>query len=61
MWNGDRRFWDLLTDKEQRALWSLGRDKEYPPGATLCVEGDPATHVFILLDGWGLADRKSVV
>lgn len=52
MWNGDRRFWDLLTDKEQRALWSLGRDKEYPPGATLCVEGDPATHVFILLHGW---------
>ena len=34
------------------ALWSLGREKEYPPGATLCVEGDPATHVFILLDGW---------
>jgi len=50
--NGDRRFWDLLTDEEQRVLWSLGRDKEYPPGATICVEGDPATHVFILLDGW---------
>lgn len=52
MRNGDRRFWDLLTDEEQRVLWSLGRDKEYPPGATICVEGDPATHVFILLDGW---------
>ena len=26
--------------------------QEYPPGAALCVEGDPATHVFILLDGW---------
>jgi CRP/FNR family transcriptional regulator, cyclic AMP receptor protein len=24
----------------------------YPPRATLCNEGDPATHVFILLDGW---------
>ena len=33
-------------------LWSLGRDREYPPEAALCVEGDPATHVFILLDGW---------
>jgi CRP/FNR family cyclic AMP-dependent transcriptional regulator len=47
-----RGFWDLLPDEERRALWSLGRDKEYLPGATLCVEGDPATHVFILLDGW---------
>jgi CRP/FNR family transcriptional regulator, cyclic AMP receptor protein len=47
-----RGFWDLLTRDEQSVLWSLGRDKEYPPGATLCVEGDPATHVFILLDGW---------
>jgi CRP/FNR family cyclic AMP-dependent transcriptional regulator len=47
-----RGFWDLLTDEERRVLWSLGWDKEYPPGATLCVEGDPATHVFILLGGW---------
>jgi CRP/FNR family transcriptional regulator, cyclic AMP receptor protein len=44
-------FWDLPLE-ERRVLWSLGQDKEYPPGATLCVEGDPATHVFILLDGW---------
>jgi CRP/FNR family transcriptional regulator, cyclic AMP receptor protein len=48
----DRGFWNLLTRDEQSVLWALGRDKEYPPGATLCVEGDPATHVFILLDGW---------
>lgn len=47
-----RGFWDLLPLEDRRALWSLGQDKEYPPGATLCVEGDPATHVFILLDGW---------
>jgi|SRR5689334_12007015 CRP/FNR family transcriptional regulator, cyclic AMP receptor protein len=45
-------FWDLLPPEDRRVLWSLGRDREYPPGATLCVEGDPATHVFILLDGW---------
>jgi CRP/FNR family transcriptional regulator, cyclic AMP receptor protein len=50
--DSDRGFWNLLTRDEQRVLWSLGRDKEYPPGTTLCVEGDPATHVFILLDGW---------
>jgi CRP-like cAMP-binding protein len=50
--DGDRGFWDLLPHEERRILWSLGRDREYPPGATLCVEGDPATHVFILLQGW---------
>jgi CRP-like cAMP-binding protein len=46
------RFWDLLSLEERRVLWSLGRDMEYPTGATLCNEGDPAMHVFILLDGW---------
>lgn len=45
-------FWDLLPLEERRVLRSLGGDREYPPGTTLCVEGDPATHVFILLDGW---------
>ncbi len=45
-------FWDLLPPEERRALWSLGREMEYPPGATLCNEGEPATHVFILVDGW---------
>ncbi len=52
MRDGDRGFWDLLPQEEQRVLWSLGREREYPPGATLCVEGDRATHVFILLRGW---------
>jgi CRP/FNR family cyclic AMP-dependent transcriptional regulator len=31
---------------------ALGRERKYPPGATICVEGDPGTHVFVLLDGW---------
>jgi len=48
----DERFWDLLTPDERRALRELGGDRRYPPGATMCVEGDPATHVFILLGGW---------
>jgi CRP/FNR family transcriptional regulator, cyclic AMP receptor protein len=47
-----RGFWDLLPVEDKRALWSLGRESEYPPGTALCVEGDPATHVFVLLDGW---------
>ena len=45
-------FWDLLTRDEQRALAALGRDAEYRPGTVLCAEGDAATDVFILVDGW---------
>src|ERR1700739_251620 len=45
-------FWDLLTHEERRVLLSLGRERDYSPGMALCVEGEPATHVFILLDGW---------
>jgi CRP/FNR family transcriptional regulator, cyclic AMP receptor protein len=45
-------FWALLTDDERTVLSGLGRIAVYPPGAVLCVEGDPATHVFVLVDGW---------
>ena len=45
-------FWGLLTGTEQSVLSGLGRMSVFPPGGTLCVEGDPATHVFILLAGW---------
>ena len=45
-------FWGLLTDDERAVLSDLGRFTVFPPGATMCVEGDPATHVFILIDGW---------
>ena len=45
-------FWGLLAGPEQSVLSGLGRMSVFPPGAALCVEGDPATHVFILLAGW---------
>jgi CRP/FNR family transcriptional regulator, cyclic AMP receptor protein len=45
-------FWDLLTHGEQQALAALGQDAEYRPGMVLCAEGDAATEVFVLLDGW---------
>jgi CRP/FNR family transcriptional regulator, cyclic AMP receptor protein len=45
-------FWDLLTPEERRALEPLGHRKRYQPGATICVEGEPATHLFVLLGGW---------
>ena len=45
-------FWALLTDDERTALTGLARPAVYPPGAVMFVEGDPSTHVFVLVDGW---------
>jgi len=45
-------FWALLSQDERDALSALGLARDYPAGAMLCLEGDPATHVFILLAGW---------
>ena len=45
-------FWPLLTPDDRRVLSDLGSTKKYQPGGTVCVQGDPATHVFVLVDGW---------
>jgi CRP/FNR family transcriptional regulator, cyclic AMP receptor protein len=45
-------FWARLTDDERAVLAGLGRTAVYPPDTVLCVEGDPATHVFVLVNGW---------
>ncbi len=45
-------FWALLTDEEQAVLSALGRTAVFPPGTVICVEGEPATHVFVLVEGW---------
>jgi CRP/FNR family cyclic AMP-dependent transcriptional regulator len=44
-------FWALLTAEEQAVLTDLGRIRVFAPGAVICVEGEPATHVFVLVDG----------
>jgi CRP/FNR family transcriptional regulator, cyclic AMP receptor protein len=44
-------FWGLLSDAERDLLSTLAMPRNYPPGATICVEGDPATHVFVLVVG----------
>jgi CRP/FNR family transcriptional regulator, cyclic AMP receptor protein len=59
-------FLGLLTNGEQAVLSDLGRITVFPPGAMLCFEGDPATDVFILLDGWvkilgGTSDGRELV
>jgi CRP/FNR family transcriptional regulator, cyclic AMP receptor protein len=45
-------FWTLLSENERDTLSGLGMRKDYPAGATLCLEDDPATQVFVLLVGW---------
>jgi CRP/FNR family transcriptional regulator, cyclic AMP receptor protein len=48
----EQGFWTLLSQNEQRTLRDLGMTRDYPAGATICLEDDPTTHVFILLAGW---------
>lgn len=45
-------FWGLLNEAEQAALQALGRISTFRPGDTMCVQGEPATHVFVLVNGW---------
>jgi CRP/FNR family transcriptional regulator, cyclic AMP receptor protein len=45
-------FWDLLSGTEQALLSTLGPTRDFPPGTTMCFEGEPATHVFVLVAGW---------
>jgi CRP/FNR family transcriptional regulator, cyclic AMP receptor protein len=45
-------FWTLLSQDERDTLSALGLRRDYSRPANLCTEGDPATHVFILLAGW---------
>lgn len=45
-------FWSLLSEGDRAGLSALGPGRVYPSDATLCVEGDPTTHLFILTEGW---------
>jgi CRP/FNR family transcriptional regulator, cyclic AMP receptor protein len=45
-------FWTLLSRDEREALTTLGRIRAFPAGATMCSEGEPTTHVFVLVTGW---------
>jgi CRP/FNR family transcriptional regulator, cyclic AMP receptor protein len=45
-------FWGLLSAPERALLAAAGRDSVFPAGSTICVQGDPATHLFILVSGW---------
>lgn len=45
-------FWGLLSDGDREALLLAARPRVYRAGMALCREGDPSTHVFILVSGW---------
>jgi CRP/FNR family transcriptional regulator, cyclic AMP receptor protein len=45
-------FWASLTDADRAALQAQGRAATYARGTPLCMEGDPSTHVLVLLGGW---------
>ena len=45
-------FWGALAASDRDDLHALGRVSVFPPGGTLCVQGEPATHLFVLLGGW---------
>jgi CRP-like cAMP-binding protein len=45
-------FWRLLGDSDREALRAASRQRVFGAGTALCLEGDPSTHVFILVSGW---------
>ena len=45
-------FWGLLSAPERALLARAGRPSVFTPGTTICVQGDPATHLFVLISGW---------
>jgi CRP-like cAMP-binding protein len=45
-------FWGQLGDDERKALMKEGWLREFPDSSMLCMEGEPSTHLFILLSGW---------
>jgi CRP/FNR family cyclic AMP-dependent transcriptional regulator len=45
-------FWNLLSGTERSALTALGSARDFRPGATMCHEGEPATHLYVLVSGW---------
>jgi CRP/FNR family cyclic AMP-dependent transcriptional regulator len=50
--NSEPGFWDLLGPAEQDALLSLGHVGLFQPGDAICTEGEMATHVVVITEGW---------
>jgi CRP/FNR family cyclic AMP-dependent transcriptional regulator len=48
----DGGFWDLLSQAERAALQALGQISVFRAGDTICAEGEEATDVLVLTEGW---------
>lgn len=45
-------FWGSLNAAERGGFMSLARKRTFAGGATLMREGEPASHVVVILSGW---------
>ena len=45
-------FWRQLSLRDQNQLTAAGRIGQFPAGAAICRQGDPATHLYVLISGW---------
>lgn len=45
-------FWGMLGDSDRESLKATARPRVFADNAVLCLEGEPSTHVFVLLEGW---------
>ena len=44
-------FWGQLGAPDRSRLGSAGRIKDFAAGETICRQGDPATHLYVLISG----------
>lgn len=42
----------MLSERERESLSAVARSRAFTDDAILCMEGEPSTHVFIVLSGW---------
>ena len=49
--NDHHRFWAQLSPPDQERLVAAGRIAQFGAGTTMCRQGDPATHLFVVVSG----------
>jgi CRP/FNR family transcriptional regulator, cyclic AMP receptor protein len=49
--NEQHRFWEQLGPPDQQRLVAAGRVAQFGAGTTICRQGDPATHLFVVISG----------
>ena len=49
--NEQHRFWEQLGPPDQERLVAAGRIAQFGAGTTMCRQGDPATHLFVVISG----------